>query len=260
MDDMPVEIGVTHGAFAVVGKKLYFCGGFYGGNPGPHTNKCFVYNHAASPTRQWRTFSSLPGAGTGGSGMVYDSRTNSLYYATGGQRNIPGKRDIDDVDTFFTISLNSTNSSWISLGKSPHVANHISFVTAFDKMGNERHYFLGGQKGINECTENLNSNFEWNAVTKKWIRRANIPFGRGHATSSTLPIGCGFVIAGGSINTPVGCFVKTPDISYYDTETDKWSSVGNLTNLVNAPVCGIGDDGYFYSISHRAAKRRRIDF
>jgi hypothetical protein len=257
MDDMPVAIGVTHGAFAVVGKKIYFCGGFYGGNPGPHTDKCFVYNHVAPPTQQRNTFSSLPGAGTGGAGMVCDSRTTPCIMQLGGSAIPLGGVTLRMLTQ---ISLNSTNSSWISLGKSPQVANHISFVTAFDKMGNERHYLLGGQKGIDECKENLDSNYEWNAVTKKWIQRASIPFGRGHATSSTLPIGCGFVIAGGSINTPVGCFVKTPDISYYDTETDQWSFLGNLTHLANAPVCSVGDDGYFYFISDKAAKRRQISF
>jgi hypothetical protein len=259
MDDMPVPIGVTHGAFAVVGMKLYFCGGFYGGNPGPHMNDCFIYDHAAPPKRQWSRFGRLPGGGTGGAGMVYDSSTNALYYATGGKRFDLTQRDIVDENTFYMYPLNQPGATWVRMGNSPLVANHISFVTALDKLGNERHYFLGGQLGKNECTENQDINYEWNAITKKWIRRANIPFPRGHATSSTIPIGCGFLMAAGSINTPVGCFKKTTDISYYDIETDKWTSIGNVTHDVNAPVCGIGDDGYFYFISERRANRRKID-
>jgi hypothetical protein len=33
MDDLPVTAGITHGAFAVVGLKLYMCGGYLGGHP-----------------------------------------------------------------------------------------------------------------------------------------------------------------------------------------------------------------------------------
>jgi hypothetical protein len=33
MDDLPVAAGITHGAFAVVGLKLYMCGGYLGGHP-----------------------------------------------------------------------------------------------------------------------------------------------------------------------------------------------------------------------------------
>jgi N-acetylneuraminic acid mutarotase len=35
MDDLPnpVKAGITHGAFAVVGLKIYMCGGYLGGHP-----------------------------------------------------------------------------------------------------------------------------------------------------------------------------------------------------------------------------------
>jgi len=34
MDDLPVKEGITHGAFVVIGKKFYMCGGYLGGHPG----------------------------------------------------------------------------------------------------------------------------------------------------------------------------------------------------------------------------------
>ena len=30
MDDLPVHEGITHGAFVVIGMKLYMCGGYLG--------------------------------------------------------------------------------------------------------------------------------------------------------------------------------------------------------------------------------------
>lgn len=32
LDDLPVSQGITHGAFAVVGMKLYLCGGYVNAN------------------------------------------------------------------------------------------------------------------------------------------------------------------------------------------------------------------------------------
>lgn len=259
MDDLPVAKGITHGAATVVGYKMYMCGGFYGGNPGLHVPDCYVYDHMKQPgNNQWSKIRPLPKGGTGGGGIIYDSATNSLYYAAGGIRDIAAPtREIYDVNAFYKYNLDNPSAGWISMGSCPYNANHISAVTAYDKFGNERHYFLGGQIGKDECRSNLNNVYEWNAVTAEWTRRANLPFPRGHAPSSTIPIGCGFVIAGGSINSISGCYNQTSDISYYDIATNAWTSIGNLSNTVKSPVCAIGKDGYFYCISG-ATKRRRI--
>ena len=69
-----------------------------------------------------------------------------------------------------------------------------------------------------------------------------MPFTRGHASSSTRAMGCGFIIAGGSTNENG----KTKDISFYDITTDTWTKIGELPNAINTPVCDIGVDGYLY--------------
>ena len=259
MDDLPVEKGITHGAVTVVGNKLYMCGGFYGGNPGVHVPDCYVYDHSMQPgaNKQWSKFESIPNGGTGGGGVIYDTATNSLYYAAGGTRDLVAPtREIYDVNAFYKYSFDNTGAGWIDMGSCPYNANHISAVTAYDKSGKEHHYFLAGQIGKDECRSNLDKVYEWDAVTMQWTQRANMPFPCGHAPSSTIPIGCGFVIAGGSINSPTGCYYRTSDISYYDIETNTWTSIGNLSDAVNAPVCSIGSDGYFYHISGDANRRR----
>lgn len=259
MDDLPVKKGVTHAAVAVVGKRIFVCGGFYGGNPGVHIPNCFVYDHTKLPGsgRQWSRISSLPNGGTGAGGMVFDTAMNSLYYASGGRRDyVKPTREIYDVDSFYKYELHNPAAGWIEIGKCPHKANHLSAVTAFDSVGNERHFFLGGQVGKDECQRNLDKVYEWHADSMTWTQHTNIPFARGHAPSSTLPISCGFVMAGGSVNSPSGCFNQTADISYYDIERSTWTSIGNLSNKVNSPVCSIGKDGYFYHVSGTVNRRR----
>lgn len=60
---------------------------------------------------------------------------------------------------------------------------------------------------------------------------------RGHASSSTIPYGCGFLIMAGSTNSG-----KTNSIHYYNIETDVWYDIGNLPAKKNTPVCVIYPD------------------
>lgn len=54
--------------------------------------------------------------------------------------------------------------------------------------------------GENEKSGNSDENYEWDVPSQSWIARADMPITRGHASSSTNAIGCGFIIAGGSSN------------------------------------------------------------
>ena len=117
----------------------------------------------------------------------------------------------------------------------------MSFVSAKDGTGKQRLFFLGGQVGENEWTGNVKDNYEWNVNSESWIKRQDMPFTRDHAGSSTVAIGCGFIVAGGSTNE----FGKTKDISYYDIPTDTWTMIGELPNAINTPVCAYGDGQLF---------------
>lgn len=73
-------------------------------------------------------------------------------------------------------------------------------VTTTDENGMERHFFLAGQRGEDEFFSNNNENYEWDVASESWTRRQNMEHTRGHASSSTTPVDCGFIIAGGSSN------------------------------------------------------------
>jgi hypothetical protein len=174
--------------------------------------------------------------------MVYDSIKNQLIYAGGTDRPVKGSRTAYDKDDTWAYSFDNPGAGWQKKDDLPFLANHMSFVTAKDETGKERHFFLGGQEGEDEWTGNVDDNYEWDSSNEKWIKHTDMTITRGHAASSTRAIGCGFIIAGGSSNKERG---HTDDISYYDIPTKTWTKIGELPDALNTPVCNI-HDGYLY--------------
>ena len=87
-----------------------------------------------------------------------------------------------------------------------------------------------------------------------------MPSGRGHATASTRPIGCGFIVAGGSVNGVTTKKNRTTDILYYDIPSDMWTSIGHLSvRFPHAtPLVDVHANGYMYYINRKGSNRRRI--
>jgi hypothetical protein len=241
MDDVPVTEGFSHTAAAIAGDIMYLCGGFVGGTAEIHTDVCLKYTHTNPPTQQWSFLPSLP-EGRGGSGMFFMDSTNSLLYTTGATRT---NGTVTDYNTTWELNLGNAKPGWEIRPELPYKANHVSHVTATFE-GRQRHFVLGGQAKSNEGFGNKADNFEWDNINRNWVQRASIPLARGHSSSSTVPYGCGFIMAGGAINNKT----QTSDVSYYGIDTDTWTSIGNLTQPINTPVCDIvrfpnGTD-YFY--------------
>jgi hypothetical protein len=173
--------------------------------------------------------------------MVYDSSQNELMYAGGAVRPYDDNAFAADRNDAWILTLDNMEAGWAPTTPIPYLTNHVSFVTAINSSGLERHYIVGGQVGENEHDGNNDQIYEWVTETESWIEREHMPFTRGHAGSSTRAIGCGFLIAGGSTNE----FGKTDDVSYYDIPTDSWTSIGNISLPINTPVCDISGD-YMY--------------
>jgi hypothetical protein len=231
MDEVPVK-GFSHASYAIVGSVMYFCGAYAGPlNEIKDSPICLKYSHTAPPTQQWSRLPDMP-AGRGGGGLNHIKETNSLLYATGATRP-----PTEDHDTAWELSLDNISAGWITRAPIPYKANHISHVTAY-YQNKPRYFYLAGQLEQNEENGNQDDNIEWDQATKTWIRRADIPFGRGHASASTLAYGCGFIIIGGAINGGK----RTSNISYYAIDTDTWTKIGDLPENMNTPVCDIVRD------------------
>lgn len=257
MDDMPVVIGVTHAGVVAIDTKVYLCGGYAGSASGHHVDTCFVYDHSKSPgTGQWSTFPSLPDSGSGGGTMFYDSAKNALFYTGGAQRPIAGSRQVKDVTNTWKYSFNDPLSGWLASTAIPYHANHQSSVTNRNMFGEERHFVLGGQRGSNEITNNIADVYEFIASTETWIRRASLPYGRSHASISTRAIGCGFIVAGGSLNGQK--LTRTSDIHYYDIPSDSWTMIGSLPTVAATPPVFIDSNNFIYYVDHKRTSRRKI--
>ena len=239
MDDIPSP--VTHAATAVVGSKLFLCGGYVGGNPGPDSNLCFVFDHSNPPgSGQWSRLPDLPASRAGG-GMIVDSKMNALFFSGGARRPLLNDRHAEDCAQTWMLYLDDFESGWVNSTDGLLNTNHIAHVTAKDHFGRERHYMMGGQSGEYEMDQNTNKLFEFDTVNEAWIERAPMLLTRGHATASTRATSCGFITAGGTSNE----YGKISDISYYDIPTNTWHSIGNLPRAINTPVCDI-HGGYLY--------------
>jgi N-acetylneuraminic acid mutarotase len=229
MDDVPVP-GFSHAAFAVDKTILYTCGAYVGGTPGPDSPICLRYNSAAPRGQQWSRLPDMP-ISRGGGGLNHIKETNSLVYSAGATR-----RDGVTIDYTTTVELDLDNVSagWTYRQDIPYKGNHLSHVTAYHQ-GRARYYWAGGQLEQQEKFGNQNDLVEWDQASKTWIKRADMTLARGHASTSTIPYGCGFLMIGGAINTGD----KTPNIAYYGIDTDKWTSIGELPKKMNTPVCVI---------------------
>jgi hypothetical protein len=237
------------GPHSILSNRCIFCVRFTGGHPGPHTDACFVYDHTIAPgtNRQWSRLPSLP-LGRAGGGLTYSKAVNAIIYAGGTQS---GFKDFPDTWMYVLGS----SAGWVKKANIPYLSNHKSYVTAIDNMGKERLFYLGGQKGGNEGNGNVDDNYEYDPVNDRWIAGAKMPFARGHASSSTRAVSCGFIVAAGTRNATG----KIKDISYFDIPTNKWTSIGELDGNVNTPVCDIDFvNGYLYCERGKALKRIKI--
>jgi N-acetylneuraminic acid mutarotase len=228
MDDVPVP-GFTHSADVVVGSVMYICGGYVGATPGPDTPICLKYSHTNAPTQQWSFLPNLTD-GRGGGALIYLNEKNSLLYTAGATR----RGTTVDFNTTWELDLDNLATGWIQRADIPYKGNHISRVAA-TYQGKNRYYVAGGQLQQQEKSGNQNSLYEWDVINSQWIQRANMTIARGHASSSTRPYGCGFIMAGGAINDGN----KTADISYYGINTNSWTTIGLLPQAINTPICDI---------------------
>jgi hypothetical protein len=249
MDPVPVP-GFTHAGYAVDGSVLYICGAYIGGvNVIRDGSTCLKYTHTSPTGSQWSFLPSLPD-GRGGGGFFHIKESNSLLYATGATR----RGATIDQTTTWELFIDNLSEGWITRAPTLYKANHISHVTVFYE-GRYRYYIAGGQLEQEEYTGNQPDLIEWDQASKTWIRRANMILPRGHASASTLPYGCGFMMIGGAINTGW----STSDISFYSIETDTWTKIGDLPRSLNTPVCDIvrnlNDSDWLYCITGNVGSR-----
>jgi len=256
MDDFPLAQGMTHAAFAIHETKMYFCGGYLGTHPGQAVADCFLYDHAAAAGQQWSRLPDLPEPRAGG-GLVYNKNFGVLIFAGGAVRPYHGNAQATDYNDTWMLAPGTLEYGWVQQASIPHFGNHLSYVTTSTDGSNLRHFMMGGQEGEDEKLGNLDALVEYIPLSDEWVSRSSMSFPRGHASSSTVPFGCGFLIAGGAIDGTSYSKARTADISYYDPILDVWQSIGSLVSDWKTPVCGIYGDYLYCSTGYTQDTHRR---
>jgi hypothetical protein len=173
--------------------------------------------------------------GRAGGSLQYVASRNALFFTGGAER--PTLAEYVDFRNSWLYRLDAgLTGTWQPMQDMPFSANHMSYVTARDERGAARYFFLGGQLAENEGNGNIDTNYEWDAVRDVWTPRKKMLIPRGHASSSTLAISCGFIMVAGTTNGSG----PTKEIHYYDIPSDTWTKIGESWFGVNTPVCGIG--------------------
>jgi len=164
------------------------------------------------------------------------------HLAGGAERPNPWSPHAEDYQHTWKLSLDNIEAGWQEKTDIPFLSNHMSYVSILDAMGQQHHFFVGGQVGQNEKSGNIDDIWEYIVATDDWVKHANLPFTRGHASSSTRPLGCGFFQIAGSTNGYYDLDEwgsngpgKTSDISFSDFILDRWTKIGDMTNPIKHP-------------------------
>ena len=264
MDDLPVKQGITHGAFVVIGKKLYMCGGYVGkflfdfallNCLCAHQGYALGLKQATIPdlTSRYVPYMIRQNLQLAVNGATSRNSPKAVLVAgwfttriamrcfsqqvQNGHRQetlMPSTTSTHGCTVSAALEQDEWKNKTSPLPCQPHEFHHRQAMT-------KRHYFLAGQIGENESTGNIKDNYEWDAMNKMWIRRKSMPFTRGHTASSTRAIGGGFIIAAGLTNES-GKTSHTM-LSLVLPTLGRRSGIFQLD--INTPVCDI-DGGYFY--------------
>jgi N-acetylneuraminic acid mutarotase len=199
---------VTHNGIALVGDVVWIIGGRVGDNPGPVTNKVWLYDISAN---QWSAGPALPiPAAGGGVGRI----GRKIHYVGGLDTNASC-----DVDYHLVYDLDNPGAGWqdhTATSPMPIARNHFGTVVLDGKL-----YTIGGQNGHDGCGggSNIKPVHVYDPVTDQWTRLADFPRNESHLEPSTFAVdGKIYVIGGQSQGTKA---------NVYDPQTDTWSELTN---------------------------------
>jgi Kelch motif len=243
-DPIPIPLGITHMPNVIVNNShIYACGGYLSGtNPGfPAQKQCFVYTHGNTMGTQWKSLPDLPDIRAGGA-MIYNTKQNSIIYATGADFHSPNPPRQVDWPTVWELDLDYIMNGWKERTNTPYIANHVGTTTVL-YQGIERHYIVGGQEAHNEYSGQYHYLYEYDANNNDWIQRANLPTGTSHIQSSVFSYkDCGMFVIGGKHNRNQ----VSKSVLYYDIATNQWYKIGDTPSKISATVCDIMNDTMIY--------------
>ncbi len=221
---------VTHNGIALVDNTIWIVGGRVGNDPGPVTNKVWVYNLT---TNSWSAGPTLPAARAGG-GLVRLGRRLHLFGGFG-----PTACNSDKGD-HFVYDLDNPGAGWRNiLAPLPNPRNHFGTAAIGGKI-----YAIGGQYG-HDCGGGLDVKLVhvYDAATNTWTRKKDLPYANSHWEPGTFALDGKILVVGGEANGK--------NVLRYDPAADTWTVLDQLPVALIAPSAKVIDDKFV--VSHGGA-------
>ncbi|WP_170139467.1 Kelch repeat-containing protein [Larkinella arboricola] len=221
---------VTHNGIAVVDNTVWIAGGRVGNNPGPATDKVWIYNIASN---SWSAGPTLPAPRAGG-GMVRLGR--KLHFFGGFGALICN----DDKGDHFVYDLDNPAAGWqTGFAPLPNPRNHFGVATVGGKI-----YAIGGQYG-HDCTGGQDQKMvhQYDPLTNTWTQKKDLPYANSHMEPGTFVLDGKIMVTGGERNGQ--------NILQYNPTNDTWTLYDQLpTRLIATSAKVIGS---YYIVSQGGA-------
>nr|MDQ3393887.1 malectin domain-containing carbohydrate-binding protein [Bacteroidota bacterium] len=222
--DMP--IAVTHTGTAVVDKNIWITGGFAGNSPGAAIKTVQIYN---SQNDTWSYGPELPEE-MASHAIV---KCGNFLHVFGGLK--PDRQSNNKVH--YVLDLENQQKGWKGLANLPFPRNHLSGAAIAGKI-----YAIGGQYGHDEEWQDLHFVHEYDPLTDKWSRKADLPLARSHFEPGTIVIDGKIIIVGGRNENDRKIL---PNITQYDPAKNKWEELPPLPQNLLAPVAKIINNNFY---------------
>jgi len=216
--DMPTPL--THANGAVVGRSVWFAGGFVGKHPGPATNEVWRYDVDAD---RWIAGPSLP-VTRGGGALV--ALGNHLHFYGGYEAD---RNTISASHWKLDLATPDSARQWTAAAPLPLARGHLSAAVVGGYA-----YAIGGTIGHDPYQVDVADVHRYDPATDSWAAVASLPTPRSHAEPSTF-VHSGRIIVIGGISRAMGV-ESVRQVTEYDPATDRWSALAPLPEGRAAPI------------------------
>jgi hypothetical protein len=226
--DMPTRL--SHSGVDVVGRDVYFAGGYIGTGPGYQqtfgTKQVWKYN---VDSNTYSAMPSLPVECAGG-GLVAVGRV--LHYFGGDDINR------HDTGVHFALDLDNLAAGWVQRKSMITPRSHMGAVNLNGKI-----YTVGGQTGNDAALIPQNAVEVYDPATDTWTSVASMPKAVNHFASAALVSGGRILTFGGQTtngNAIADCYA-------YDPVANRWATLSSLPAARFSGVAGVIDGAIYFT-------------
>ena len=222
--DMPTAR--THVNAVVIGRSVWFAGGFVGQHPGPATAEVWRYD---VDTDSWKVGPPLPELRGGGALVALGNR---LHYFGG---YLADRNTVSALHWVLDLDAPDSTRRWVAAAPLPLARGHVTGAVV-----NGFAYAIGGVIGHDPYQIDLADVHRYDPASDTWSAMASLPTPRSHTEPSTFVRNGRIVVIGGR-SRPRG-EETIPDVTEYNPATNQWRALAPLPQGRLAPIAAqVGD-------------------